>query len=98
MKTTTLPLKHSMNRTPYQLALLFIPLALAWLALSSQARATCQNGCLTNENTALGDDALLNNTGDGNTAIGYQALFSNPTGASNTETDFDALVNNPTFS
>ncbi len=94
MKTTTLPLKHSMNRTPYQLGLLLIPLVL--FGLSPQARATCQNSCLTNENTVLGDDALLNNTGDANTAIGSQALFSNATGASNTATGAHALLNNTT--
>jgi hypothetical protein len=96
MKTTTLPLKHSMNRTPYQLGLLLIPLVLACFGLSPQARATCQNSCLTNENTVLGDDALLNNTGDANTAIGSQALFSNATGASNTATGAHALLNNTT--
>src|SRR5215216_5917529 len=79
MNTTTLAVKHSMNRTPYQLSLLLIPLVLACFGLSPQARATCQNGCLTNENTVLGDDALLNNTGDANTAIGSEALFSNAT-------------------
>jgi hypothetical protein len=96
MKTTTLPLKHSMNRTPYQLGLLLIPLVLACFGLSPQARATCQNSCLTNENTVLGDDALLNNTGDANTAIGSQALFSNATGASNTATGGSALIYNTT--
>ena len=44
----------------------------------------------------LGDDALLNNTGDGNTAIGSQALFSNATGASNTAIGSQALFSNAT--
>src|SRR5438094_2964290 len=96
MNTTTLPLKHSMNGALFRFGLLLITLAFACFALSSQARATCQNGCLTNENTVLGDDALLNNTGDDNTAIGSQALFSNATGASNTATGFHALLNNTT--
>ena len=96
MNTTALPLKQSMNHGPFRLALLLIPLALACFALLPQARATCQNGCLTNENTVLGDDALLNNTGDDNTAIGSEALFSNTTGASNTATGALALLNNTT--
>jgi hypothetical protein len=30
MKTTTIPLKHSVNLVPFRLALLLIPLALGW--------------------------------------------------------------------
>jgi hypothetical protein len=96
MNTTTLPLKHSMNRAPFRLALLLIPLALAWFVFSPTAHAVCQNGCLTNENTVLGDDALLNNTGSTNTAIGFEALFSNATGSGNTATGASALLNNTT--
>jgi hypothetical protein len=86
MKTITLPLKHSMNRTPYQLGLLLIPLILACFGLSPQARATCQEGCDTvNLNTLLGEDALTNDTtGHQNTAIGYKALYSNTLGSQNT--------------
>ena len=41
-------------------------------------RADCQQGCSTNPNTVLGDDALINNTtGLQETAIGYDALVSN---------------------
>jgi trimeric autotransporter adhesin len=73
-------------------------LVLACLALSPQAPAVCQQGCdLTNDNTFLGDDALLNNTtGDRNTAIGFQALFSNTSGGANTATGFTALFSNTT--
>ena len=64
-----------MNRFACPLALLLIPLALACFALSPQARAVCKEGCLTNANTVLGDDALiLNTTGFQNTAFGSQAL------------------------
>jgi hypothetical protein len=42
MKTTTPPLKHSVNRTSCPRALLLIPIAVACFALSLQARATCQ--------------------------------------------------------
>jgi Chaperone of endosialidase len=71
-------------------------LVLACLALSPQAPAVCQQGCdLTNDNTFLGDDALLNNTtGDRNTAIGFQALFNNSSGGANTATGFTALFSN----
>ena len=97
MKTTTFPLKHSVNRFHCQLALL-IPLALACFALSPQARATCQNGCDTsNGNTFLGDDALsYNTTGADNTAIGFQALNANTTGGGNTATGDQALYLNTT--
>src|SRR5438128_12441000 len=59
------------------------PFLLACFALAPQARATCQEGCLTNNNTVLGDDALLNTTGTDNTAIGYHALHNNTTGFNN---------------
>ena len=94
MKTTTLQLKHSMNRSHRPLALLLIPLALACFALSPRAQAVCQEGCLTNDNTALGEDALLNNTGFDNTAIGSAALQFNVTGGSNTAVGFQALWEN----
>ena len=69
--------------------------AFACLALPPLARATCQEGCLTFNNTALGDDALLNNyTGGSNTAIGFNALYSNTIGHLNTATGFDALYSN----
>ena len=58
------------------------------------AQATCQQGCLTNENTVLGDDALLNNTGADNTAVGYQALFNNTSGHWNTAVGVAALLSN----
>jgi Chaperone of endosialidase len=96
MKTTTLPLKHSMNLSSVRLALLLVPLALVCFALSPQARATCQEGCLTNLNTSLGEDALLNNTGSANTAVGFDALVSNTTGESNTATGAATLVFNTT--
>src|SRR6266478_1938637 len=93
MKRTILPLRHSMNCSPSRFALL-IQLALACFALAPQARATCQQGCLTNGNTVLGDDALLNNTGANNTATGSGALSANTIGFANTATGMDALLNN----
>jgi hypothetical protein len=97
MRTTTLPLKHSMNRSSCPVALLLIPVAIVCFGLSPQARAVCQEGCdITNLNTFLGDDALLNNTGADNTAIGHLALTSNTTGSANTAVGSNALASNTT--
>jgi hypothetical protein len=82
-----------MNRSPLG-AFLFIPLVLGWFGLSQTAQAVCQEGCLTNDNTVLGDDALLNNTDGFNTAIGFSALKNNTDGSYNTAIGFDALLNN----
>jgi len=46
------------------------------------------------ENTAVGDQALASNTGFGNTAAGFQTLFSNTTGGDNTAVGTGALHNN----
>ena len=86
-----------MNRSSCPVALLLIPVAIACFALSPQARAVCQEGCdITNFNTFLGDDALLNNTGPDNTAIGHLALTSNTTGNANTAVGSNALASNTT--
>ena len=53
------PLTQSKNAT---ILPVLIALTLGCFGLSPQARAVCQEGCLTNNNTVLGDDALLNNT------------------------------------
>src|SRR5215475_12708049 len=75
----------------------FALFAFACFALSPQARAVCQEGCLTNNNTVLGDDALLNDTGLGNnTAIGSNALHSNTTAEANTAIGSQALRKNTT--
>jgi Chaperone of endosialidase len=97
MKTKTSPTTESMNRSARHcgtVAALLIPLALACFALSPQARAVCQEGCLPNENTVLGEDALLNNTGTDNTAIGFNALFGNTGGSFNTSTGVESLYSN----
>jgi Chaperone of endosialidase len=95
METTTLPLRNLMNRSPLR-AFLLILLVLACFALSPQARAACQEGCLTNQNTVLGDDALLNKTGSNNTAFGFNALYSNTSGFNNTANGVYALYSNTT--
>ena len=97
MKTTTLASKDSMSRSPLRHGLFLTALTLVCFALSPPARGTCQQGCLTNGNTVLGDDALVNNTtGVDNTAVGFQALLSNTTGSLNTATGWAALEANTT--
>jgi hypothetical protein len=86
------------SRSPLRRGFLLIPLALACLALSSQARAVCQEGCnLSNGDTFLGDDALVNDMIGSNTAIGSQALHSNNYGIENTATGAYALYSNSGF-
>jgi hypothetical protein len=70
----------------------FALFVLACFALSPQARAVCQDGCLTNDNTVLGDGALIKLTyGRYNTATGFNALMSNTEGDDNTANGFKAL-------
>src|SRR5713101_3267438 len=75
-----LPRKQQLPRTQAMWIIrgfLFIPLALAWFALSPTAQAVdpAPDGGYANQNTAEGTDALLNlTTGSGNTAIGFNAL------------------------
>lgn len=84
MKTTIVPSKHSRTCAPLRLTFL-IPLVLVCFALAPRARATCQQDCLANENTALGEDALVSlTTGYHNTGIGFDALSANTTGWENT--------------
>jgi hypothetical protein len=88
-----------MNRGPFRLALLLIPLAVACFALSPLVRAVDPppDGGYPNQNTAEGEDALFSlTTGDNNTAIGFNALFSNTIGTTNTATGALALYNNTT--
>jgi hypothetical protein len=96
MKTTALPLKHSMNRASCTPALLLIPLALACFALSPMMRADCQQGCSHPHNTFLGGDALLSNTGYNNTAMGYGALARNTSASDNTALGAFSLEHNTT--
>ena len=96
-RMTTLDLRQLISRSPSRLAFLLIPLALACFALAPAARAVCQEGCDINNNTFLGESALVNNTtGTENTAIGFDALFSNTTGNFNTAYGVAALSQNVT--
>jgi len=71
----------------------FVLIAFACFAVAAQAPAVCQEGCLTNNNTALGDDALISVTGGlgNNTAVGFSALELNTTGDGNTASGAFAL-------
>jgi hypothetical protein len=70
-------------------------LVLAYFALSPQARATCHDGCLTNSNTVLGEDALFSlDGGSSNTGIGAVALHNNIIGTFNTAVGDHALSTN----
>src|SRR5712691_560329 len=96
MKTTTLPLRNLMNRSPLR-AFLLIPFVLACFALSPQARAVlpAPDGGYPIANTAEGEDALFSlSTGTNNTATGYHALYNNTTGNSNTGLGSGALLSN----
>ena len=76
---TTLHLRKSIGRSPWRRGYLLIPLALAWFALSSIARAVdpAPDGGYPGNNTAEGTDALLSlTTGVDNTPMGFDALHS----------------------
>ncbi len=66
----------------------------AVFGLSQFTWAQCPEICDSNENTALGQSALVNNaTGMNNTAVGFQAL-RNSNADGNTATGYQALLSN----
>jgi hypothetical protein len=71
----------------------FLSLAFACWGAMPAAQAACREGC-SGDNTFLGQDALLFNTGTQNTAVGYIALRKNQSGSSNTAVGGRALFNN----
>ena len=98
---TTPHLKKSIDRSPLRLGFLLIglALALAWFALSPPAHAVtpAPDGGYPNQNTAEGDSALFSlTTGTDNTAIGFDALYSNTGvyGSWNTAVGSQALFSN----
>jgi len=95
MKTITLPLRNSVQPSLFRRSQFLIPLVLACFAIALQARATCQEGCLTNDNTVEGDDALISlTTGTDNTGVGFNALYTNTDGINNTAIGSAALSSN----
>jgi uncharacterized coiled-coil protein SlyX len=101
MKTTTLPIRNSMNYSLLRRAFILIPLVLMGFALSPRVRAVtpAPDGGYAGFNTAEGTDALQSLTsGVANTAIGAGALFSNTTGNDNTANGFGALAHDTTGS
>jgi hypothetical protein len=81
---------HFKEATP----LFVVTFVLACFALLPQVRAACQKDCLAGQNTVLGEDALINNTGVDNTANGYETLHNNATGDENTGIGSNALYSN----
>jgi hypothetical protein len=77
---------------------LFIPLGLAYLFVAPMARAVtpAPDGGYPNANTAEGDDALFSLTGNAlnNTAVGYNALYTDTDGSYNTAVGTSALSSN----
>jgi hypothetical protein len=94
---TTGPVRNPFNRSPWWRAFVVVAtaFAVACFALSPPARAVCQEGCLNDENTVLGEDALLSlTTGTENVALGYHALQGTTTGLNNTATGHSSLSAN----
>ena len=86
--------RNSINRPAWRRGLHLSALALvvAWLALSPQAGAVCQEGCDLSKNTFLGDDAFISNTGTSyNVAIGFEALMKSDYNSENTAVGAYAL-------
>src|SRR5258705_12618909 len=75
--------------------LIALGLTCFWVLPAGRAVSPPPDGGYANQNTAEGDNALLNlTTGSFNTATGFEALFSNTTGSNNTATGVGALLNN----
>jgi hypothetical protein len=74
-----------------------VALACFGLSPTGQAVTPPPDGGYPNQNTAEGTDALFSLTesgGGNNTAMGFEALFSNTTGSANTGTGENALFSN----
>jgi Chaperone of endosialidase len=80
-------------KTPIRI---IIPLIVICVVGASAARATCQEGCDANVgNTFLGEDALINDLGEWNTAVGFYALKNiDSTVVGSTAVGFEALSSN----
>src|SRR6266568_9170877 len=99
MKTKTSLTRNSIHSSLQRCGLLLTPLLLVCFALLPRAQAVvpAPDGGYPNQNTAEGDNALLNLTSGGNnTALGFNALLNDTTGFRNTATGSRALTNNTT--
>ena len=90
---------HPLIQLKETLAVFLVTFGLACFGLSPRAQAVLPSptpdGGYPNQNTAEGDNALLNlSSGANNTALGFQALLNNTTGSENTATGANALLNN----
>ena len=86
---------RSRPRLRYRSVVPALAFAVGCFALSLPARGACMEGCLTDENTVLGEDALLSlTTGTENVALGYHALQGTNTGLNNTATGHSSLSAN----
>jgi len=100
MKAKTSPTTNSINCSPVRHAVLLgAAVAFAWFALPPTARAVSPppDGGYPNRNTAEGDFALFSDdteAGTDNTAIDFNALYSNISGSENTATGSRALYSN----
>src|SRR5205807_5125112 len=97
IKMKTPSAKNLISRSPIRHSFMFV--ALSCFALSPIARG--QDGAVgpaANGNTAEGTNALHSLTGKAtgikNTAVGFDALFSNTNGIENTATGYQALFSN----
>ena len=102
LKTGTLFVQNLFSRSPLRHSLFLIALVLACFAFSPMAQGQLSpppDGGYPNNNTAEGEDALFSldiSQGLDNTAVGFQALFSNTTGYTNTANGSSALFSNTT--
>src|SRR5437016_1484332 len=92
---------NSVSRSPLRRPPLFFPVLFVCFALSPRAQALVPppDGGYPGANTAEGSQALFSlssfaRESSGNTALGYQALYSDTTGSRNTATGSEALRSN----
>ena len=83
------------NRRPGKLVVALFAITICAVCPGARGVMPAPDGGYPNDNTAEGDNALLNlNGGVGNTAIGFEALFSNASGVENTANGDSALHSN----
>src|SRR2546421_4233612 len=94
MKTKSLHFSYLTQRLRQVLSLVIV-ISFFTLAASSRAVTPAPDGGYPNDNTAEGEDALLQiTTGGDNTALGFEALAGDEAGSFNTATGARALFSN----